>query len=44
MGKGFQEPTIKDTWTKPRAGGGSKGGMWDWLGLGGVVGGKCRQL
>ena len=40
---GFSETTIKDTWTKPR-GGGSRGGKWGWLGWGGVVGGKCRQL
>ena len=27
---------------KTKGGGGSKGGRWVWLG--GVVGGKCRQL
>ena len=42
-GERFSGTTIKDTWTKPR-GGGSKGGRWDWLGLVGVVGSKCRQL
>ena len=34
---------IKDTWTKPR-GVGIREGKWGWLGLGGVVRGKCRQL
>ena len=46
MGKreeGFSGTTIKDTWTKPR-GSGIRGGRWGWLGLGGVVGSKCRQL
>ena len=33
----FSGTTIKDTWTKPRGGGGSKGGRWGWLGWGGVV-------
>ena len=37
-GKGFSGITIKGTWTKPR-GGGSKGGRWVWLGLGGSGGG-----
>ena len=29
---------------KTKGKGGSKGGRWVWLGLGGVVGGKWRQL
>ena len=36
--------TVKDTWTKPRQGGGSKGGRWVWLGWGGGVGREYRQL
>ena len=42
-GEGFSGTSIKDTWTKPR-GCGSKGGRGVWLGSGGVVVGKCRQL
>ena len=29
---------------KPRVEAGIRGGRWGWLGLGGDVGGKCRQL
>ena len=42
-GEGFSGTTIKDTWTKPKVGG-SKGGRWGRLGVGGAVEGKCRQL
>ena len=42
-GEGFTGTTIKDTRTKPR-GSGNRGRRWGWLGLGGVVGDKCRQL
>ena len=35
----FSGTTTKDTCTEPRrGGGGSKGGRWVWLGLGGGVG------
>ena len=43
MGKGHRGTYIKDTWTKPK-GGRTEGGRWEWLGWGGVVGGKWRQL
>ena len=42
-GEGFSEMCTKDTWTKPK-GGRTNGEKWGWLGSGGVVGGKCRQL
>ena len=43
-GERFSGTCIKDTWTKPKRGVGSKGGSGDnWCG-GGVVGGKWRQL
>ena len=42
-GEGFSGTYIKDTWTKPKRGR-IKGGKWGWLGSGGVVGGKWRQL
>ena len=35
---------IKDTWTKPKAGRIIEGGGGGWRGLGGLVGGKWRQL
>ena len=31
-GEGFSVTTIKDTWTKPKGEGGSRGGRWIWLG------------
>ena len=34
---------MKDTWTKPQ-GGRTEVEKWGWLGLGGEVGGKWRQL
>ena len=34
MGEGFSGTTTKNTWTKPRVGGESKGGRWVWLGWG----------
>ena len=30
----FRSSSTKDTWTKPRVGGGIRGGRWGWLGLG----------
>ena len=42
-GEGFSGTTIKDTWIKLR-GGGNRGGRWGWLGWGGLVGRKSRQL
>ena len=39
-GEGFLGTTIKDTWTKPRWGGGVRGGRWGWLG-GEVNADKC---
>ena len=42
-GKGHQGTCIRDTWTKPKAGG-FEGGRWGWLGCVGVVGEKQRQL
>ena len=41
--EGFSGTTIKDTWITSRVGR-IRGGRWGWLGWGGVVGGKCRQL
>ena len=41
--KGFSGTCIKDPWTKPK-GGRIEGGSWGWLGSGGVVGRKWRQL
>ena len=41
--EGFSGTCMKDTWTKPKRGR-IKGGKRGWLGLGGVVGGKWRQL
>ena len=38
-----QRTCIKNTWIKPK-GGRIKGGRWGWLGWGGMVGGKWRQL
>ena len=38
-GEGFSGTTIKDTWTKPRRRGGSKGGRWGWVGWRGNGGG-----
>ena len=43
-GKGFQELLKMRHMGKTRGEGGSKGGKWVWLGWGGVVGRKCRQL
>ena len=37
-GEGISGTPIKDTWTNPRGAGGIRGGRWEWLGLGGVVG------
>ena len=34
---------IKDIWTKPK-GGRIEGVRWGWLGWGGLVGGRWRQL
>ena len=39
--KGHRDKTTSGGWGQGR---GSKGGKWVWLGLGGVVGDKCRQL
>ena len=41
--KGHQGTCIKDLWTKPKEGR-IEGGRWGWLGWGGVVRGKWRQL
>ena len=41
--EGHQGTCIKDTWTKPKRGR-IEGGRCGCLGLGGVVGGKWRQL
>ena len=41
--KGHQGTYIKDTWTKPKWGR-IVGGRLGWLGLGGMVVGKWRQL
>ena len=45
-GEGFSGTTIKDTWTKPRWGGGIRGQRTEegMAGVGGVVGEKCTQL
>ena len=42
-GKACQGTCIKDTWTKPKWGR-IKGREWGWLGLGGLMAGKWRQL
>ena len=42
-GEEFSGTSIKDTWTKPKEDR-IKGGKWGWLGEGGVVMGKWRQL
>ena len=42
-GEGLSGTCIKDTWATPK-GGTIEGGRWGCLGLGGVVGGKWRQL
>ena len=41
--EGFSGTCIKDTLTRPKVGM-IKGGKWGWLGWGGVVEGKWRQL
>ena len=41
--EGFSGTYITDTWTKPKQGR-IKGRKWGWLGRGGVVEGKWRQL
>ena len=43
-GEGFTGTIIKDTWTKPRGRGVTRGGRWGRLGWGRVVRGKGRQL
>ena len=44
MGGSVFRNYYKGHMDKTKGKGGSKGGRWGWLGSGGVVGGKCRQL
>ena len=44
MGRGVFRNYYKGHMDKTKEEGGSKGGRWVWLGWGGGVGRKCRQL
>ena len=44
MGRRIFRNYYKGHMDKAKRESGSKGGRWVWLGLGGVVGRKCRQL
>ena len=43
-GRRFFRNMYKGHMDKKPRGGGIRGGRWGWLGLGGMVGGKLRQL